>query len=68
MSNPLASYMQKAGVGDADFGSRIGRDRSMVSKLRRGILRPTLDLAAAIETETKGEVPMSVWVNPAVAA
>lgn len=62
MSNPLAPYLDKAGIGDADFGARIGRDRSMVSKLRRGMLRPTLDLAATIERETAGAVPIKAWV------
>ena len=37
----------------------------MVSKLRRGVLRPTLDLVAIIERETAGEVPMRSWVDTA---
>lgn len=65
MITPLDTYMKKAGIGDADFAVRIKRDRSMVSKLRRGVLRPTLDIAAAIETETAGAVPMQAWVGAA---
>ena len=61
MSNPLATYMEREGVSDADLSGRIGRDRSMVNKLRRGVLRPTLDVAAAIERETGGSVTMQTW-------
>ena len=63
MTTPLDTYMKEAGIGDADFALRIKRDRSMVSKLRRGVLRPTLDTAAAIETETAGAVPMQAWIT-----
>lgn len=68
MTNPLGSYLEQAGIGDADFGEKINRDRSMVSKLRRGRVRPTLDLAAVIERETAGAVPMAAWVGSQVAA
>lgn len=63
MTTALDTYLKKAGIGDADFGARISRDRSMVSKLRRGVLRPTLDLAAAIEAQTGGAVPMQAWAS-----
>jgi ribosome-binding protein aMBF1 (putative translation factor) len=65
MITPLASYMDREGINDADLAALIGRDRSMVNKLRRGRARPTLDLAAAIERETKGAVPMNAWVEAA---
>lgn len=65
MTTPLASYMDREGINDADFAARIARDRSMVNKLRRGVLRPTLDLAAVIERQTGGAVPMSAWVAEA---
>lgn len=48
-------------ISDADFAALIKRDRSFVNKLRRGIVRPTLDLAAVIETKTCGDVPMQAW-------
>jgi hypothetical protein len=65
MSNPLGTYLDRVGEADGDFGARIGRDRTMVSKLRRGLIRPTLDLAATIERETSGAVPMKAWVAAA---
>jgi DNA-binding transcriptional regulator YdaS (Cro superfamily) len=68
MSTPLQTYMKKQKVGDAALAALINRDRSMVSKLRRGVVRPTLDVAAAIETATEGGVPMQAWAAVAVPA
>ncbi|MDQ2763131.1 MAG: helix-turn-helix domain-containing protein, partial [Pseudomonadota bacterium] len=66
MSSPLGSYLQRNGITDSMFALQIGRDRSTVSRLRRGVLRPTLDLAAAIERVTEGQVPISGWVLPEI--
>ena len=63
MTTPLADYMQREGISDADLATLIERDRSFVNKLRRGVVRPTLDLAAAIETHTRGGVPMQAWAR-----
>lgn len=63
MANPLDTYLKQSAIGDADFAGLIGRDRSMVSKLRRGVVRPTLDVAAAIERSTDGAVPMQAWAD-----
>lgn len=65
MSTPLDAYLRRESVNEADFAARIGRDRSMVNKLRRGVIKPTLELAATIEIETSGEVTMGSWVAPA---
>ena len=62
MATPLADYMDRHQIGDADFAARIGKERSVVNRLRRGNVRPTLDVAAQIEKETNGEVPMQAWV------
>lgn len=63
MSTALDAYLKSAAILDADFAPMIGRDRSMVSKLRRGRVRPTLDLADAIERATAGQVPIRSWLN-----
>ncbi len=68
MSTPLDIYMAAHGLKDADFAPRIKRERSVVSKIRRGIVKPTLEIAAAIEAETNGEVPMQAWLLPEQAA
>lgn len=68
MLTPLALYMQRHGLDDADIASRIGKDRSTVNRIRRGEVRPTLDVAAMIETHTDGEVPMQAWIADAAEA
>lgn len=62
MSTALDTYMDREGLKDADFAPKIERDRSMVSKLRRGVVRPTLELADRIERETNGAVPIRSWL------
>jgi transcriptional regulator with XRE-family HTH domain len=54
--------MKQERVTDAALAAAIGKDRSLVTKLRHGSVRPTLDVAAAIERETKGSVPMRAWI------
>ena len=63
MSTPLQTYMQRHGIGDAEFALLIGKDRSVINRLRRGDVRPTLDVAGLIEAKTNGEVPMQAWVD-----
>jgi transcriptional regulator with XRE-family HTH domain len=63
MITALDTFLTNADISDADFGDVVGRDRSMISKIRRGRLKPTLDLAAAIERATGGVVAMHCWVE-----
>jgi DNA-binding transcriptional regulator YdaS (Cro superfamily) len=65
MSTPLQTFMDREKIGDADFAALIGKDRTLVNRLRRGLVRPTLDVASQIETVTKGEIPMQSWVDAA---
>lgn len=67
MSTALDVYMKREKVSDADLSAKINRDRSIVSRLRRGKITPTLEIAAAIEKATKGRVPMASWVKSATA-
>lgn len=62
-ATPLDAYLLGAKISDADFAAKIKRDRSMVNKIRRGKLTPTLDVAAAIEAETGGAIPMQAWTD-----
>lgn len=55
--------MERHGLGDAEMAMLIGKDRSVVNRIRRGDVRPTLDVAAQIEVKTNGEVPMQAWVE-----
>jgi DNA-binding transcriptional regulator YdaS (Cro superfamily) len=61
MSTPLSSYMQQTGVDDAAFAALIGKDRTVVNRIRRGLVRPTLEVAAEIEAKTNGAVTMQSW-------
>jgi DNA-binding transcriptional regulator YdaS (Cro superfamily) len=63
MDTPLAAYMQRKEIGDAEFALLIGKDRSLVNRIRRGEVRPTLEVAAQIESHTAGEIPMQAWVS-----
>lgn len=63
MATPLATYMEQKNIGDAEFAALIGKDRSLVNRLRRGDVRPTLEVAARIEDVTDGDVPMQAWVE-----
>lgn len=60
--------MEQKGISDAEFALLIGKDRSLVNRLRRGDVRPTLDVAAKIEEVTEGQIPMQAWVEPGEAA
>lgn len=61
MDTPLASYMDREKIGDAEFAALIDKDRTLVNRLRRGKVRPTLDMAFKIESATKGAVPVNAW-------
>jgi plasmid maintenance system antidote protein VapI len=63
MSTPLARYLDDHSISDAEFAPLIEKDRSIVNKLRRGRVRPTLDVAAAIERVTDGAVKMQHWTD-----
>lgn len=67
MVTALAAYMSRESIGDAAFAEAIGCDRSYVNKLRRGVVRPTLDLAGVIEAKTHGAVPMQAWIDSSAA-
>lgn len=55
--------MDREKVNDAEFASLIGKDRTLVNRLRRGIVKPTLEVAAEIEAKTGGAVTMQAWLT-----
>lgn len=65
MSTPLDSFMKRKGIGDTELATLIGKDRTLVNRLRRGLVRPTLDVAGQIEAVTEGEITMQSWVHEA---
>lgn len=63
MTTPLARYMDAQSLSDAEMAALIGKDRSLVNRLRRGEVKPTLEVAALVERHTAGAVPMQAWVE-----
>jgi len=49
MTNSFDDFAQRHGLSDADVAKAIGRDRSLVSRMRRGKSIPTLETAALIQ-------------------
>lgn len=64
MRTLLSTYMKREGVTDSTMALAIGKDRSLVTRLRHGSIRPTIEVAGAIERETCGEVTMQSWLMP----
>jgi predicted transcriptional regulator len=61
----LQAWLRSADVTAAEFARRCEYDPSNMSKLLKGTLRPTLDMAFRIERATDGKVPASSWVEAA---
>lgn len=52
----LKKYLKKSDITQAEFGRRLQISRNYISMLGRGIYRPSVHLARAIEAATNGEV------------
>lgn len=52
----LDSYLTRQKITDAAFAKTIGRSRSLVTKLRHGIAKPSAEIALKIEIATGREV------------
>lgn len=52
----LSKWMQQHGFDDASFGAAVDVDRVTISRIRRGVNRPSWDLAARIKDVTQGAV------------
>lgn len=59
----LQTYLSESGLRQADLAQMVGVRQTTISRLARGILTPSLDLAFAIERATKGAVPAAAWVS-----
>jgi DNA-binding transcriptional regulator YdaS (Cro superfamily) len=63
----LAQHLADQKISQKAFAGRLGVDPSIVSRLVNNGMRPSLELAVAIERETGGVVTASSWI-PEVAA
>jgi transcriptional regulator with XRE-family HTH domain len=59
----LHAYLKSRGIQGKQFAKDIGITPIYLSKLRRGHARPSLDLAARIETATGGHVRLCSWID-----
>lgn len=59
----LKSWIDNAGITNAEAARRAGYDRSNFHRILIGTAKPSIDLAHAIEDMTGGSVPMSAWVG-----
>ena len=57
----LDAYLKAHKISQADFAAAIGVKQPTVHRWTRGE-KPSLDVAAKIQNETGGEVPVHVWV------
>lgn len=62
-STKLGTWMSDNGKRDEDLAPLLGRDRSVVSRLRRGELRPTHELMEKIAEVTGGKVLPNDWFD-----
>ena len=52
----LQKYMELTDLTDAEMAGLIKRDRSVVTKLRAGTIKPSFDVMVALERITEGAV------------
>jgi predicted XRE-type DNA-binding protein len=59
----LTEYLAQSGTSQKTFAEQVGVDQSVVSRLARRDIRPSLELAFKIERATDGQVPAAGWVD-----
>lgn len=64
----LIDWLSQENISDEAFGRRVGRSQSQISRIKRGLSRPSLDLVEVIERETSGTVTVDDWINRECAA
>ncbi len=52
----IATYMRLHGISDADLAELVRCNRATISRVRRGVMPPSLSLASRIADATKGSV------------
>lgn len=55
----FAQWLEKSGLNQSDVARQLGRHRSFVTQIRKGIRRPVLDDAAKLEALTG--IPAAAW-------
>jgi DNA-binding XRE family transcriptional regulator len=52
----LSDWLELRQISDTDFASLVEADRGTISRIRRGVNRPSWELAARIKAATEGAV------------
>ena len=63
----LDAYLKAHKISQADFAAAIGVKQPTVHRWTRGE-KPSMDVAAKIQNETGGAVPLHVWVQSQLTA
>lgn len=64
----LSAYISKKKMTNAEFGTLVGLSQSQVSRIRRGVSRPSWEAMGRIEKETGGKVTFKDFAADEVAA
>lgn len=64
----LAEYLIDTGESDAAFGARAGLSQPQVSRLKRGVVKPSWDAMDAIARASDGKVAFQDWAPTKVEA
>lgn len=59
----LDAYLREQQTPASEFAKRIGVSDPYLSKIRRGVFRPSLEVAVRIERVTGGAVSASSWIE-----
>lgn len=54
--NPVANYLETAGLTQAEFAARVGCHPSRISHLVTGIKKPSPEISIAIESAAEGAI------------
>lgn len=60
----LDQWMTDNGVSNDEMARKLGRDPSVVSRLRRGQTNPSLEVLATLEVVTAGQVTVTDFAAP----
>ena len=63
----LTDYLADTGMTQSRFAVDVGVDQATISKLCRGRMIPSLELAVRISAKTGGQVIPQVWVREGIA-
>ena len=67
-SMKLSQYLEAVALTDTAFAAKVGMSQSQISRLRRGLSKPSWDAVAAIERATGGKVKAADFAGPKEAA